>query len=108
VTDPYRRVTLLSDGWRLEGVVVARTFRERLRGLAADDVEAVLLCVRAVHTFGVDGPILITPIGDGARAMRSVIAAPRRMYRWHEATWVLETAVDAPAPPVGGVITVVA
>lgn len=108
MSDSYRRVTLISHGWQLNGVLVARTFRERLCGLTASDVDAVLLPVRAVHTFGVNRPIRITPITDGSLAMRSVIAAPRRMYRWHGASWVLETPVDVPAPPVGGVITVVA
>lgn len=108
MSDSYRRVTLLSRGWRLDGVLVARTFRERLRGLTAGDVTAVLLPVRAVHTFGVNGPIRLTPITDGSLAMRSVVAAPRRMYRWRGVSWVLETRVDVPAPPVGGVITVVA
>lgn len=108
VSDSYRRVTLLSHGWQLDGVLVARTFRERLRGLTAGDVDAVLLPVRAVHTFGITAPIRLTPITDGSLAMRSVIAAPRRMYRWSEASWVLETPVDVPAPPLGGVITVVA
>ena len=108
MSDSYRRVTLLSRDWRLDGVLVARTFRERLVGLAAGDVDAVLLPVRSVHTFGVKGPIRITPITDGNLAMRSFIAVPRRVYRWREVSWVLETAVDVPAPPIGGVITVVA
>ncbi|HSJ71376.1 MAG TPA: hypothetical protein VLA29_07020 [Acidimicrobiia bacterium] len=108
MSDSYRRVTLLSRGWRLDDVLVARTFRDRLRGLNAGDVDAVLLRVRSVHTFGVDHHIRITPITGGSLAMPSLIAAPGRVYRWRRASWVLETGVDVPAPPVGGVITVVA
>jgi hypothetical protein len=108
VTDSYRRVTLVSCDWRLDGVLVARTFRDRLRGVTPDGVDAVLMRVRSVHTFSVIHPIRITPITGDALAMPSVIAAPRRVYRWGEASWVLETPVDVPAPRVGGVITVVA
>lgn len=108
MSDSYRRVTLVSRGWRLDGVVVARTFGDRLRGLTPRDVNAVLMRVRSVHTLGVDHPIRITPITGGSVAMPSVVARPCRVYRWTEASWILETCVDVPAPPVGGVITVVA
>jgi hypothetical protein len=105
VAHHYRRVDLSSAGWRLDGVIVAVTHRERLVGMAGAR-RPLLVRTRSVHTLTMPSPIRITIIDGDGSVLSSRILERRRVMFQRSARWILETIPSVPPPPIGGVLRV--
>ena len=102
----YRRVLLWHHEWELDGVVVATSVGTRLRGLNLPGVSAVLLNTASVHTFSVSRPIQVTSIDQRGEVVASSTMKPRRVAKFPNGGWILETELDVSPPPPGFVLLV--
>ena len=92
--------------WVLDDVVVADSHRRRLLGLNLPGTRAILLHTASVHTFTMRVPIRVTRIGDDGRVGPSLLVPPRRIRRFPDRTWILESFVDIDGPARGIVVQV--
>ena len=105
---PYRRVGLRCRDWSVDDVRVAVGFLARLVGLRRADLDAVLLPVGSIHTWGLRRPIRVIVIDASGVVIASAIVGPRSVVRWRAARWILEAPVSLPSPPIGHACTVLA
>lgn len=92
------RVTL--DGYG--DIPVARTFRERWRGLRGSPPDAALLLrARSVHGFGMERPLLVVGLDDTMTVIGAKELAPRRVVTFLRGRWVLELPKGSRPPERG-------
>lgn len=88
-------------GYRLTGVRLAVTFRERLRGLMGRRPGPLLLPTSSVHGFWLHEDVLVVGV-----TATGTVAAVRRLRRRRVITvpgarWIIELPLAVPAPKSG-------
>jgi hypothetical protein len=93
-------VALSGRAWRVDPVVVAGSFRERLAGIHSGGAKGVLLHTSTVHGMGLDHPLRVlhvtrygTVVGEEMLRAGGIVRA--RAY------WILEVQPGVPAPALG-------
>lgn len=95
-------VSLTGDGWTAHGVLRARSFRERWRGVKSIPEDAgLLLQTRSVHGFGMHTPLRVVAVTPRMRVYAVRRLLPRRVMFFLRARFVLELPLEADAPLIG-------
>jgi len=108
VSVPYRRVGLRCGDWAFDDISLAVGFSARLVGMRRKDIDAVLLPVRSIHTWGMRQPIRVIGIDASGVVIATAVVGPRSVVRWKVARWILELPEGVPPPPIGHACTVLA
>lgn len=102
----YRRVDLSAQGWLCPDVGVPVGFWQRLIGIAARDIDAVLIRAWSVHTYGLGRPIAVCAIAEDGRVLRQHTLPANSWFRTRDAAWILEMEHSARRPGVGAFLSV--
>lgn len=87
-------------------MAVARSFRQRWRGLAPrPQTCGLLLPGRSVHTFTMKEPLLVVALDGDGRVVVHRRMPPRRIFSHRLARHMLELHHQHLPPPVGVVLT---
>jgi hypothetical protein len=98
--------TVTSGDWSSTPVWIAKTFRQRWKGLTpTSDGHGMLMKGRSVHGFGMREPLLAVGLDDQTRVVGFRVLFPRRVVWIRGATRILELPVGAMPPPHGAVLT---
>ncbi len=74
------------------------SFRDRLLGIRAKDVEAVLLDTSSVHTFGMNAPIELVALDGELRVVETRTVDPNRVVWVRSASHILELPAGSAVP----------
>jgi hypothetical protein len=97
---------LVSPEWSSGPVAVARSFRQRRKGLAPRPQSCgLLLSGRSVHTFTMTVPLLVVALDAGGQVLSHRVMPPRRIFTMWQARHMLELDHRHHPPPVGVVLT---
>ncbi len=95
-------VEVAGAGWRSGPLLVARTRRERWRGLRPRARgRGLLLAGRSVHGWGMREGLRVVSLDAAGRVRRVALLRPRAVFVDRGARWIIELPAARPAPPVG-------
>ncbi len=104
-----RWIVLRAPDWQSPPVLPAATFAERLAGLrGVPPGSGVLLRAKAVHGWGLLGPIRLVRLDELGKVGECRWLEPRRLARWPTPAWILELPSWQPWPPTGATLHAVA
>lgn len=95
------QVMLESADWNSGVVPVARTFRERWRGLKRPGVESLLLETRSVHGFGMRKSFQAIGLTESLRVSDARIVRPSSVAFFAGCRYVLEIPATSTPPSIG-------
>jgi hypothetical protein len=102
---PLPAVAVISGDWRVEGVVVAATFRQRLAGVHAAGVTGLLLHAGTVHGIGLVEPLRVIHLTASGTVVGHELLGAGGLVR-ARSHWLLEVPPVTPPPPIGARLTV--
>lgn len=95
-------IELHCPGWSSGPVVEAVSFWGRFRGIRSiDSPWGLLLRVRSIHTFGLDGMLGVVALSPERTVLAAFWVRPRRVLSVDSAVEYLEVRPGRPLPPVG-------
>lgn len=100
-------ISLIADGWAARRIRLARSFRERWRGIELVPGSGLLLETRSVHGFGMRVPVRAVAITPGMRVSAVRWLLPGRVLFFPRARFVLELPAWQSPPPVGSILVIV-
>lgn len=95
-----RQIRLRAAGWDSVLAGYATSFMERLLGIRAKDVEAVLLDTSSVHTIGMSGPIELVALDDELKVVETRTVGPNRVVWVRSARHILELPAGSMVPGI--------
>jgi hypothetical protein len=102
-------VEAVGAGWRSGPLLVARSRRQRRRGLRPRPAgRGLLLAARSVHGFGMREPLGVVSLGPDGAVRRTGVLFPARLFGDRGAGWIIELPPGRPLPPQGIVLVAVA
>lgn len=94
------------DGWASGPVLIARTFRERMKGLIpATAGHGMLIRGRSVHGLGMREPLLAIGLDRERRVVGVRTLLPRHVVLIRSARHIMELPIGTLPPPRGVVLT---
>ena len=98
--------TFATPDWSSPPVLIARTFRERRKGLTrAPAGQGMLIAGRSVHGLGMKEPLLTIGLDRERRVVGVRILRPRHLVFVRGARHMLELPIGTVPPPEGVVLT---
>ncbi|MBN2113328.1 MAG: DUF192 domain-containing protein [Acidimicrobiia bacterium] len=95
-------VELAGKGWRSGPVRLARTYRQRWRGLRPRPPgRGMLLAARSVHSMGMAVPLRVVSLDAAGQVRRVGLLPPGRLFVDWGASWIVELPVGHRPPAVG-------
>lgn len=92
-------VEVAGAGWRSGPLLLARTHRERWRGVRPGARgRGLLLAGRSVHGWGMREPLLVLSLDSTGRVRRVALLRPRAVFVDLGASWIIELPVGSGAP----------
>lgn len=92
----------VGPGWRSGPLLVARSRRQRRRGLRPRPAgRGLLLRARSVHSFGMHEALGLVSLDGAGRVRRVGVLSPGGLFWDQGACWVIELPLSRPPPPVG-------
>lgn len=96
-----------AGSWTGDGLVVAESFFERLRGMKLSTVvRGVVIRRSAVHTLGLSSAIEIVAVDREGRVIGARTLAPNRFAWLRGASYLIELPGGAELPEVGSEVVV--
>ena len=102
---PLPTVAVICGDWRVEGVVVATTIRQRLAGVHAAEATGLLLHAGTVHGVGLSEPLRVIHLTASGTVVAHELLGGGGLVR-ARSHWLLEVPAVAPPPPIGARLTV--
>lgn len=100
-------VEVAGAGWRSGPLLVARTRRERWRGLRPRPRgRGLLLAGRSVHGFGMEESLQVISLDAAGWVRRVTEMRPRGIFVDRRARWILELPLESGAPAEGTALKV--
>jgi hypothetical protein len=100
-------VEVAGAGWRSGPLLLARTYRERWRGLRPRPRgRGLLLAARSVHGRGMRERLLVVSLDAAGVVRRTELLRPQGVFVDRGAKWIVEMPAAVPAPAVGAVLRV--
>jgi hypothetical protein len=100
-------VGVAGAGWRSGPLLVARTHRERFRGLRPRPRgRGLLLAGRSVHGRGMREGLRVVSLDAAGRVRRVALLRPRGVFVDRGARWILELPLESGAPAEGTALKV--
>lgn len=91
--------------WSSGPVGIARTFRERWKGLRPRPLgHGLMIQTSSIHTFGMRSPLCLVGLAAGQRILWSRLVVPRRVVGDRRVHWMLELDPGLGVPPSGATL----